>query len=54
MNGETKYAAGQVKCDICGYEWTAVRPLATGTLECPHCGNNGNFTILENESRRTP
>ena len=30
---------GKVKCDLCSYEWIAVRPLNTDRLECPNCEN---------------
>lgn len=40
---EIGWAAGQVKCDVCGYEWTAVRPEELDKLQCPNCGNMVNF-----------
>jgi len=31
------WEASKVKCDLCGYEWWAVRPDGLIKLECPHC-----------------
>ena len=42
-----KYQASYVKCDICGYKWTAVRPEGTKTLECANCKQNCNFENLK-------
>lgn len=35
-----------VKCDLCGYEWVAVRPAGLIKLECPNCGNVVYFENL--------
>jgi len=32
-----------VKCDICTYEWIAVRPLGLVELECLNCANMTGF-----------
>ena len=32
-----------VKCDLCGFEWIAVRPLGLDKLECKQCGNMVHF-----------
>lgn len=43
---EQKWEVSQVKCDMCGNEWTAVRPLGTEKLECNKCGNVTIFEII--------
>lgn len=37
------WEVSQVKCDLCSYEWTEVRPEGTEKLDCPNCGNIGHF-----------
>jgi transposase len=37
------FAAGSVACDLCSYQWVAVRPAELTTLECPNCGNMASF-----------
>lgn len=37
------HEASMVKCDLCNYKWTAVRPEGVEKLECPKCGNVGCF-----------
>lgn len=32
-----------VKCDLCGFEWVAVRPLGLDKLECKQCRNMVHF-----------
>lgn len=39
------HEVSQVKCDLCGKEWTAVRPEGLNKLECPQCGN---MVLFEN------
>jgi hypothetical protein len=36
-----------VKCDLCAYEWVAVRPKYTEKLECPNCSNITNFENIK-------
>lgn len=40
-----------VKCDLCAYEWVAVRPKYTEKLECPNCSNITNFENIKNGKR---
>lgn len=37
------HEVSNVKCDICGYQWVAVRPEGLTKLECPNCGNMVQF-----------
>ena len=37
------HEASKVKCDLCEYEWIAVRPEGLTKLECPNCHNMVNF-----------
>jgi len=39
------------ECLACGYEWTAVHPLAADNLECAKCGRHDTvrFEIEEEE-----
>ena len=37
------HEVSKVRCDLCGYEWIAVRPLGVEKLECKQCGNISNF-----------
>lgn len=37
------HEVSKVKCDLCGYEWIAVRPEGVEKLECPNCNNIGYF-----------
>lgn len=37
------HETSNVKCDLCGHSWVAVRPLGVEKLECPNCGNMVNF-----------
>jgi len=37
------FAAGNVTCDLCGYNWVAVRPADLSKLECPNCNNMVQF-----------
>lgn len=47
---ELKWAVGSVKCQKCGYEWVAVRPVEASALECPKCGAfEGRTKIHEKE-----
>ncbi len=39
------HEVSQVKCDLCSYEWTAVRPEGVEYLECPNCNH---LVIFEN------
>jgi len=46
MNTEIKedpHEVSTVKCDLCSYEWIAVRPAGVEKLECPNCGNITHF-----------
>jgi hypothetical protein len=36
----------QVKCDLCGKEWVAVRPEGVDKLQCPSCNNTVFFENL--------
>lgn len=42
-----KWAAGFVSCDLCNYEWVAVRRSDCLKLECPMCENITTFTTPE-------
>ena len=37
------HEASEVRCDLCSYEWIAVRPVGLDKLECPNCGNVSYF-----------
>jgi len=37
------HEASKVKCDLCNYEWIAVRPKGLTKLECKNCGNMVHF-----------
>jgi len=37
------HEASKVKCDLCSYEWIAVRPEGLIKLECPNCENMVHF-----------
>jgi transposase len=37
------WEVSQVECDLCGHNWTVVRPENTERLECPNCGNTTWF-----------
>lgn len=38
----------KVKCDLCSYEWTAIRPaIGLAKLECPKCSNMVYFENVE-------
>jgi hypothetical protein len=39
IDADFPHEVSQVKCDLCGKEWTAVRPEGLVKLECPECGN---------------
>jgi uncharacterized phage protein (TIGR01671 family) len=41
----SKWEVSQVKCDLCGKEWTAVRLQGLQKLECPNCKN---MVLFEN------
>jgi len=45
---EEKLETSHVKCDLCSYEWVAIRPLGTEKLECPNCNN---IVIFENTGK---
>lgn len=36
-NYDGPWAAGPVKCDVCGYKWVAVRPSEIDKIECSNC-----------------
>lgn len=40
------YETSRVKCGICSYKWTAVRPINTDKLECPHCGRLYFYEVI--------
>jgi len=45
-NEKTEYdphEASKVRCDLCSYEWVAVRPKGLKKLECPNCSNMVHF-----------
>lgn len=37
------HEVSRVKCDLCGFEWIAVRPAGLDKLECKQCGNIASF-----------
>lgn len=37
------HEASKVRCDLCNYEWLAVRPRGVLVLECPNCKNISSF-----------
>ena len=37
------HEVSKVKCDLCGFEWIAVRPEGLTRLECKQCGNMVHF-----------
>jgi formate dehydrogenase maturation protein FdhE len=43
------HEASRVKCNLCTYEWIAVRPLGLTELECPNCENITGFENVTNE-----
>ena len=43
INHKDPHEVSNVKCDLCGKEWLAVRPEGIIKLECPNCHNNVNF-----------
>ena len=47
MEETDPHEVSKVKCDLCAYEWVAVRPLNTPKLECPNCGSIVYFENLE-------
>ena len=43
-NSQTEpHEVSKTICDVCNYEWVAVRPLGVAMLECPHCGRLVTF-----------
>ena len=46
---EEKYEVSKVKCDLCSYEWVAVRPLGLTKLECSNCKNMVYFENIKKE-----
>ena len=40
------------ECLDCGYEWTAVHPLAADNLQCPKCGSSDTvrFDVEQGET----
>mgnify|MGYP000034041562 CR=1 FL=1 len=45
-DNEPGWLGEQVKCDLCGYEWTAVYHESCDKLECSNCGNMVMFEKL--------
>lgn len=45
-----KWEISIVRCDLCSYEWVAIRPLGTLRLECSNCNNLSNFENLLKEN----
>lgn len=43
MKDNIKWEISIVRCDLCSYEWVAVRPFGTLKLECSNCKNISNF-----------
>ena len=41
-----KHETSPVKCDLCSYQWVAVRPFGLTKLECPNCTNLVHFENL--------
>ena len=39
INDDEQWAAGGVICDLCGYDWIAVRSSEAHKIECPNCKN---------------
>lgn len=46
-DNEKGWLGSQVKCDLCGHEWTAVYHESSDRLECSNCGNMVMFDIKE-------
>ena len=40
---KTQWETSLVKCDLCNYQWVAVRPEGLVKLECPNCNNMVHF-----------
>ena len=34
-----QFTTSLVECDVCTYNWVAVRPIETIELECPNCNH---------------
>ena len=45
-DNETGWLGQEVKCDLCGHEWTAVHHESCDKLECSNCGNMVMFEKL--------
>lgn len=45
----TSHEVSKLKCDLCSYEWIAVRPEGVYKLECPNCDNMVYFQNLESK-----
>ena len=46
-DNEEGWLAEQIKCDLCGYESTAVYHESSDRLECSNCGNMTMFDVKE-------
>ena len=45
------YETSMVRCDLCGYEWVAVRPSGIEKLQCPQCLYLARFENIETEEQ---
>lgn len=47
------HEVSKVQCDLCNYQWIAVRPEGLTKLECPNCSNMVQFenVAINNEGR---
>ena len=39
IENKPEWNATVVRCDLCGYKWTAVHHIDSDRLECPNCRN---------------
>jgi len=44
---ESGWISAIVECDICTYTWNAVYYSECNKLQCPHCMELVNYTIIE-------
>ena len=42
-----RHDVSKVKCDLCSYQWIAVRPTGVEKLECPSCKNICHFENID-------
>ena len=46
-DNEIGWLGQQVKCDLCGHEWTAVYHESSDRIECPECGHMSMFETID-------